>query len=321
MPSDDRRIEIFAPFEAALNLTKLILFRPFDLAKWCVIGFAAFLAHLGSARFNYNSRMQHVDWSFRSMTQHAKESLQTMPPWVLPLIVIVVVLALVVGVVLAWVHARGNFIFTDCVVRNRGAIVAPWKEFRREGNSLFLFRLATGLIFMFLFALAALPLWWPLVRTGEMPEGMQVVVGIALLLPLCFISVAWSAVCLFMVPIMYRRRCGAVQGFWGALALCTSRPGPVILFLLFSVVLWIAILLASCLAACVTCCVAAIPYVGTVILLPLHVFWMSYLLLFVRQFGPEYDGWANLIPLDAGAPPIQAEPTVTEPPPPLPPES
>ena len=33
-----RKIEIFAPFSAALDLTKLILFQPFDLGKWCVIG-------------------------------------------------------------------------------------------------------------------------------------------------------------------------------------------------------------------------------------------------------------------------------------------
>ena len=38
MEESPRRIEIFAPFEAALNLTKLILFQPFDLRKWCVMG-------------------------------------------------------------------------------------------------------------------------------------------------------------------------------------------------------------------------------------------------------------------------------------------
>ena len=42
-----RRMEIFAPFEAAVKLTKLILFQPFDFTKWLVIGFAAFLASLG----------------------------------------------------------------------------------------------------------------------------------------------------------------------------------------------------------------------------------------------------------------------------------
>ena len=38
------RIEIFAPFGEAFELTKKILFQPFDLAKWLVIGFSAWLA-------------------------------------------------------------------------------------------------------------------------------------------------------------------------------------------------------------------------------------------------------------------------------------
>ena len=52
------KIEIFKPFGDAYELMKTILFRPFDLKKWFVIGFAAFLAHIGSGsfQFNYNPR-------------------------------------------------------------------------------------------------------------------------------------------------------------------------------------------------------------------------------------------------------------------------
>ena len=39
-----RKIEIFKPFGEAFELTKKILFQPFDIGKWFVIGFAAFLA-------------------------------------------------------------------------------------------------------------------------------------------------------------------------------------------------------------------------------------------------------------------------------------
>lgn len=34
----------------------------------------------------------------------------------------------------------------DGVVHNRGAILMPWREYRREGNSLFRFRLCLGVI-------------------------------------------------------------------------------------------------------------------------------------------------------------------------------
>ena len=59
-------------------------------------------------------------------------------------VLICVVLLLIV--LFAWLRARGRFIFVDCVVRNRAAIVAPWKEFRAEGNSFFLFSLLVVLV-------------------------------------------------------------------------------------------------------------------------------------------------------------------------------
>ena len=47
-------IQIFKPFGEAFELMKKILFQPFDLKKWLVIGFAAWLANLGGGgSFNY----------------------------------------------------------------------------------------------------------------------------------------------------------------------------------------------------------------------------------------------------------------------------
>ena len=56
-----------------------------------------------------------------------------MPEWLIPLVVVAVLLIVAFVLVLMWLGARGQFIFTDCVVRNRGAIVAPWKELREGG--------------------------------------------------------------------------------------------------------------------------------------------------------------------------------------------
>ena len=48
MEQAPRRIEFFVPFEAALEINeRQVLFQPFDLGKWCVIGFAAFLSSFG----------------------------------------------------------------------------------------------------------------------------------------------------------------------------------------------------------------------------------------------------------------------------------
>jgi hypothetical protein len=214
------------------------------------------------------------------------------------------------------VGARGRFIFADCVVRNRGAIIEPWKEFKREGNSLFLCRLAVGFIFLALLAVASLPIWWSLARHGEVQYGWSFFVEVALLVSVFAAAlVVWAMVSTFLVPIMYRRRCGAFHGCQEALGLITSAPGPIILFFLFGIVLALAIALSTCAVTCATCCIALIPYVGTVILLPVYVFWMSYVLLFLRQFGPAYDVWENLPPIALSTPPIQTSPPTPEPPP------
>src|SRR5256714_13624418 len=64
----------------------------------------------------------------------------------------------------------------------------------------------------------------------------------------------------------------------------------------FVFVLAVASVVVSCLVTCATCCAAAIPYVGTVILLPVFVLLRLFSLLFLRQFGPDYDVWADFVP-------------------------
>ena len=58
MNGNGSKIEIFKPFGESFELMKKILFQPFNLSKWLVIGFAAWLANLGgggggAGNFNY----------------------------------------------------------------------------------------------------------------------------------------------------------------------------------------------------------------------------------------------------------------------------
>ena len=320
MDATPRKIEIFAPFGQAMDLTKLILFQPFDISKWLVIGFAAFLAHLGGGGggngFNYRKGWPGKGtWSFRTTSHDMMGSASGMPGWMIPLIIIGVLMFVALVVVLMWVGSRGRFIFTDCIVRNRGAIVEPWKEFRKEGNSLFLFSLLVAFAFLVLIGLAAIPLLLPFMRHDDLPIGGALIGLMALPITVFLVvAVGWMTIAKFMIPVMYRRRCGALEGFHGALALVTADIGAVILYLLFSLVLGIAFILVACLLTCVTCCITAIPYVGTVILLPVHVFFMAFLLLFARQFGPDYDAWGNIAATIPATPAIDGPPSAPQPP-------
>src|ERR1700710_1374627 len=106
-----RKIKVFAPFNEALELTKRILFQPFDLTKWLVVGFAAFLSHLnggGGGGVNYNSKLLRGNWNFRSVTDRGMGSADggSWPVWVLPVVGISAILLIVVVILMMWLGAR-----------------------------------------------------------------------------------------------------------------------------------------------------------------------------------------------------------------------
>lgn len=295
MNGTEPKIEIFRPFGEAFELMKKILFQPFDLKKWLVIGFAAWLASLGAGvggNFNYPSKRDEV--------QKVNDAISQIPhPILVGAIVLLVVLALVLIVLCAWLRARGGFMFVDCIVQNRGTVAEPWREFRREGNSYFLFSLLVGFGLLLFAGLLSLPLVLPAIKDDNFlrTQSVYLISGIAgwILVMILFI-LAWALVTSFMVPIMYRQRCRAAEGFATVTRLIAAHPGEILLYCLFWIVLALGSAMVGCIAACATCCIAAIPYVGTVILLPLFVLLRSFSLLFIRQFGPDYDVWASSMP-------------------------
>ena len=138
MNGNGSKIEIFKPFGESFELMKKILFQPFNLSKWLVIGFAAWLANLGgggggAGNFNYPDNR-------REDAHKLSETIGQIPqPVLITGICVLICFVLVLIVLFAWLRARGRFILVDCIVRNRAAIVEPWKEFRAQGNSFFLF--------------------------------------------------------------------------------------------------------------------------------------------------------------------------------------
>ena len=301
MNGDRQKIEIFKPFGEAFELTKKILFQPFDLTKWLVIGFAAFLSgHFAGVGLNFPSPFGNFQ-SHRANENVISPYLEQWKPWLQVAIVFLVLLVFVFIAVIAWLKARGNFIFTDCIVRNRAAIVEPWREYRKEGNSYFLFLLAImfgAVLLLALMLVAFISLGWLKQRTGEMPP-------ITFIGSIVFLFVFWgsiiifiSVVTYFMVPVMYRRRCRAVEAFRDVTRLILHNLGSLVLFCLFGIVLIVAVLMIGAIVTCATCCLAALPYIGTVILLPLFVCLRGFGLLFLRQFGPDYDVWASFMPTE-----------------------
>ena len=310
------KIEIFKPFGDAFELTKKILFQPFDLKKWCVIGFAAFLTYLTGFGFPGFHFPGGGSWTNHVSTNHEdfRSVINQLGPIWLALIVIGFFVVIAVFVVLTWVRSRGHFIFIDCIVRNRGAIAQPWNEYSAEGNSYFVFLLvATLALLAVVAAFIVLLLGGMLLLNYRAHHGVAsvlslVLVGIGLFLLLSLFGLLIQ----FVAPVMYRRRCKAWPAFVDLVSLLGKHVGVFVLYFLFSIVVGVGIALAMFAVICATCCIAAIPYVGTVILLPIFVFMQSFSLLFLRQFGPDYDVWASVAPLETAAaslpPPIPPVP-------------
>ena len=338
MNGPTRKIEILAPFNQAIELTRLILFRPFDITKWLVIGFAAFLSgwlNSGGGSINpwsfrrwNTSNLQAPTLQFRSFNMdHAGLVFLTV-------VAVFVIVALVFLIVWMWIVARGRFVFIDCLVRNRAAIAEPWREFRQEGNRFFVFLLVLMLLSLVLVALFGglifgLLVLWRNYRVSNVP-ALFVVVPIVVFAWVAF-AVVVNLITYFMPPVMYTRRCSPVDAARAILQLIFDDPAPFILFILLMIALWIGWIVVGCFVTCATCCLASLPYIGTVIVLPVPVFFRSFSLLFLRQFGPPWDVWAKLpVPAATSAAPIQtvmpeaASASAQEPNPPpstLPPES
>jgi hypothetical protein len=299
MNGERRKIEIFKPFGEAFELTNKILFQPFDLRKWLVIGFAAFLSgHFAGVGFNFPSPFGNFQ-SHRATQNVIPPHLEQWKPWLAAAIVLFALLVFALIIALTWLKARGNFIFTDCVVRNQAAIAGSWREYRKEGNSYFFFLLAV--MFSVLLLLAAMlasfiGVGWLKQRPGETLSITSI--GLIVLLFVFWVSIIIlvSVISYFMVPVMYRRRCRAVEAFRSVALLINQNLGSFFLFCLFSIVLILAVLMIGGIVTCTTCCLAALPYVGTVILLPLFVCLRAFGLVFLRQFGPDYDVWASFMP-------------------------
>lgn len=278
------------------------MFRPFDLGRWFTIGFGAWLAHLGQAgfRFNYNiGSRRGRGGNFREALEHAREYVMANLYWVLPLAVALVFIGLVCWVVFMWLSSRGKFMFLHCVALEKAEVGVPWHKFVREGNSLFVFRLVLGFIGMVptlpLVALATVIVLKMLNGGGPDIRGVLGLVGIVLMLVtvgMVFVVIA-KLTTDFVVPIMFLRRGTCLAAWQELLGLISVNVANFVVYLLFQVVLAMAIgalvLLAIVVTCCLACCVIMIPYLGTVLLLPVLVFRRSYSLHYLAQYGREYD--------------------------------
>ncbi|MCF7849685.1 MAG: hypothetical protein K9M45_12610 [Kiritimatiellales bacterium] len=293
-------IKFWKPVGIAWERMVDILFRPFDFEKWMVMGFAAWIAGPGAGggggggsgpTGNLGEGLGRGKDAFAEFWAEYGTLILTVGSAVL-------LVGIVIGVALAWVHARGKFIFLDNVIHNRAAIVEPWKKYRKQGNSLFLWNMAVGfiaiLVLLVAIGLCAVMIWPMCANKSNIALGIVgIVFGAVSLIAYCLVfGYIGTFVYDFVVPIMLKYDIG-IREAWSRFFVIL-KPGfwKFILYGLVRYLLGIGIGMAVMTAYIITCCcllfVAAIPYIGTVLLLPVFVFYRCMGLEFMRQFGDEF---------------------------------
>lgn len=332
-------ISVIAPVSQAFEETRRALFQPFQLSKWFIVGFSAFLAaFLGTEGGGFNpSGMSNLntprkpaarikvqpnppavqpipggqgeapnpaepaeddddfDAQLQSRVQQAAGWVKANLGLVLGISVIAALLMFAFGLIFTWLGCRGQFLLLDNIAWNRAEIAIPWREYRAEANSLFGFLAVFGLLgfvvclgsflggaVLALDDVAALRFGAKAVQglvVWVVPTGLWVIVASLVLFVLAD----------FVVPIMFARRVRVLDG-WRTFqaSILPGNLGKIVLYFLFKMVLGIGANIARTLLICGTCCIGGLPYLGSVVTLPVTYVLRCYNLYFLEQFGAEF---------------------------------
>lgn len=269
---------------------------PIQAGKWFTLGFVAWLANLGEGGgLNLPSNMPSSPSSGGGELKEAVDWVLANTGLVVMITLAVVALAVAIAVGITWVTSRAKLMFVHCVARDEAKVEEPWRLYAESGKRLFIVRLYLAFAGLAVVVLGlGLGVWLalPELRTGSVGPGALVglVVGLSVIalgsLPLAVASVLIED---FIVPAMYLHD-EPVRASWQRVKseIMAGNVGKIVLFYLMKFVLGIGIGIIAAAATCITCCIAGLPYIGTVILLPLFVFIRAYSMCFIEQFGPSW---------------------------------
>lgn len=306
-------IEYWGALVRSWGRMKVLLFRPFAVGKWLILAFCAWVASFLEGSGGGGPRGG-VNWSEPVDPRGGIEALRQLWDrivegwhWVLGnwggTLVVFLGIPLLVAVLLGlvWVSSRFKLIYLDNLVQGRAQVAEPWRRLGHLGDSLWLFRVGFGLAVLAIGAgLVGLMLALGVLSFAAEARGMSIaglVVG-GLLVAVFAVAAIYASLFLnaFVVPIMYRHNLSAMVAWRAFLPWLSAQPAAFFLYGVFVLLLFVGAGIAICAVGLVTCCIAflllAIPYVGTVVLLPLLVAYRYLSLEFLAQFDPSLNVFA-----------------------------
>ena len=299
-------INFSQPLSNGYSRMKKALFQPFDISRWMHIGFTAFLAGLtefwgGSSGGGGNSgfKFNQPNWDdFYSFPETAWDWLLSHPLW-FSLIITGVFFLVIVSILFNWLSSRGKFMFLYNVVNQTDDVVKPWHNFRKEGNSLFWWQLIYGWLVFVIFILFIIYSFgvFKNIHNGVIPEitkygfiGGIILIFIGLLIITGYISLFLTD---FIVPIMYKNQISTLKAWSVFLPFMFQNLCSFFIYGVFIMIVKIAVVVAVIIIAVFTCCIGLllimIPFVGTIILLPVSYTFRAFSIEYLATFGDDFN--------------------------------
>jgi hypothetical protein len=187
--------------------------------------------------------------------------------------------------------------FLDNVLHDRAQVVKPWQEYKNLGNSLFLWRLTYGFIVLVLFlaffgyAFSAI---YDMYVYEELVENILILVGMGLLLLVLILITSYISLFLsdFVVPIMYKQTIKSMPAWGVFMSLFSQHAGYFLLYGILIFVLSILVFIVVIMLGIFTCCIGFIllilPYINSVVTLPISYTYRAFSVQFLEQFGTEF---------------------------------
>ncbi|HBC86601.1 MAG TPA: hypothetical protein DCZ94_06580 [Lentisphaeria bacterium] len=299
---------------SAWDRMETILFRPFEIGKWFLLGFSAWLACIGQGmgmNFNFPSIPDTSSQAGSAAKGDTVNVVNQLFPsdmftgaflvLLIALLIAVIFISLVIVLILLWVRSRGAFVFLHDLATGTTEVTRPWREFSRQGNSLFFFRIVCGLIMaaflIILIALTALMVFHS-IKAGNL-DAMGIggiVFGVTSLL-LVILTVIFLELSIdnFIIPLMFRKRFPAWAALGEFISLVNMHPMAFarffLMYLLLSICSAVAVavfVFSTCCFCCIGLILLSLPYIWAVVTLPILTFFRLYGVEFLGQFGEEY---------------------------------
>jgi hypothetical protein len=242
---------------ASIEWTTTVLFRPFNFKKWLILGFVALLSGYNMSGGNLGgnftrekvkeAQAQEVSQasppvSERQCPLSLKGILSRNFPWLNRLTITLIILAILILIIIfSWLYSHFAFIFLEDVVKNDASIKIPFQANRELSNSLFLFSLSFGAIFLVMLGLLVFICFQALAREGVFSNtgviGFKQIFFTLLPFGLCAALVIFITIIItvmnndFVLVVMFRDRLKIMQAWSKVLAVFSTNRSALVKYL------------------------------------------------------------------------------------------